>query len=60
MNHMFRQAAAFNQSISGWKTGRVTQAHRMFDYAAAWNAVFVHIDGSTSTDGPPSAWQLKQ
>jgi len=37
MNRMFRDATAFNQNISSWNTGAVTNMYEMFKDAPAFN-----------------------
>ena len=53
---MFWGATAFNADITKWDTSSVTWADVMFDGATAWLGAYARIDGSTSTDGPSSAW----
>lgn len=53
---MFWGATAFNADITKWDTNSVTWADVMFDGATAWLGAYARIDGSTSTDGPSSAW----
>ena len=54
--YMFENAPAFNRNITGWSTPLLTTSVGMFNGATAWLAGFNRVDGSTSTDGPPSAW----
>ena len=56
--YMFENAPAFNRNITGWSTPLLTPLYStgMFNGATAWLAGFNRVDGSTSTDGPPSAW----
>ena len=54
--YMFENAPAFNRNITGWSTPLLTTSVSMFNGATAWLAGFNRVDGSTSTDGPPSAW----
>ena len=37
MNHMFYKAEAFNQDISGWNVGQVTNMNNMFRGAKAFD-----------------------
>ena len=60
MSWMFHNASAFAQDITGWSTPALTySSFPMFFYAAAWLAKFECVDGSTSTNGPPSSWRVK-
>ena len=53
MAYMFWDATAFNQDITGWSASISTV---MFTDATAFLNSYKRIDGTTSTDGPPSAW----
>ena len=53
---MFKHASSFNKDISTWNTAAVTDWSGMFYNATAWLASFHRVDGTSSTDGPPSAW----
>ena len=57
MGNMFSGASAFNADITGWDTSSVTSTENMFSGATAWLASFVRVDGTSSVDGPPSAWR---
>ena len=56
MSYMFAGAKAFNQDITGWNIGSLTASSNMFESATAWDMSFDRIDGTTSVDGPPTAW----
>ena len=56
MSYMFAGAKAFNQDITGWSIGSLTASSNMFESATAWDMSFDRIDGTTSVDGPPTAW----
>ena len=56
MQSMFYQATAFNQDISSWNDAAVTSYGGMFNSATAWTSLCLRTDGSSSTDGPASAW----
>ena len=59
MWYMFNGASAFNADISGWDTSSIMAPmymDGMFEDASAWLASYVRVDGSSSVDGPPSAW----
>ena len=57
MGYMFYGASAFNAKILGWDTSSVTSMESMFSGATAWLAWFARVDGTSSVDGPPSAWR---
>jgi surface protein len=56
MGLMFNGAPSFNKDISSWNTAAVTDWGGMFSGATAWLASFHRVDGTSSVDGPPSAW----
>ena len=43
-------------SRAGAPPGSLTASSNMFESATAWDMSFDHIDGTTSVDGPPTAW----
>ena len=56
-NSMFQNAVAFNQDITGWTGASGASANNMFSGATAWiNNYGPTTAGSTTTDGPASAW----
>ena len=54
---MFIGASAFNVNITGWNTSSATNVASMFSAASAWGESYARVDGTSSTDGPPSAWK---
>ena len=56
MYRMFWGATAFYQDITGWSDASLTTSTEMFAGATAFFNSYKRLDGTTSTDGPPSAW----
>ena len=56
MEFMLYGALAFNHSLECWNDRAVTLDAGMFHGATAFLAAFERADGTSSTNGPPSAW----
>ena len=57
MDSMFMDATEFNADITAWNTSSLTSSAGMFSGATAFADACVKITtGSSSSDGPPSAW----
>jgi len=57
MDSMFMDATEFNADITAWNTSSLTTSAGMFSGATAFADACMKITtGSSSSDGPPSAW----
>ena len=56
MRSMFESTGEFSRAIKGWNTAALVDSADMFESAYTFASFFIRADGSSSTDGPPSAW----
>ena len=56
MRSMFENTWVFYHDLRGWNTAALVDSTDMFQGASFFTAYFIRSDGSSSTDGPPSAW----
>jgi surface protein len=57
---MFEGAASFYRDISGWTLADNANTTGMFMGADTWLSRGYRTDGSYTTDGPPSAWNMSR
>ena len=56
MRSMFENTWVFYHDLRGWNTAALVDSTDMFQSATVFTQFFIRSDGSSSTDGPPSAW----